>query len=149
MTSIDSIAPVHICADGIAFTCAISENLGFVRACVGPQNGVFVNIVGVGTVSAWVIGGETERVEVLEYGDDGVEVIVMGVGWCWEVGFDYLAGDGHRMGVLEVEFAGEIGQYCRGDVGPVICGVCGTIDVERDGIRSCCWLLESYLKHGY
>lgn len=81
MASINGIASVDICANGVAFTCALSKDFGFVCACVGPQNGVFVYVIGIGTISARVVGRKAKRIKILEYGDDGIKIVVMGVSW--------------------------------------------------------------------
>ena len=91
MASVDGISPVHICADRITFTLVTSEYLCFMGASVRSQYGIFINIVRIGTTSAWMIFGEAERVEVLGDCDNRMNIIVMCICWRWEIRFDYLA----------------------------------------------------------
>lgn len=91
MASVDSISPVYVCTDSIAFTLIISEYLCFMSTSVRPQYGISVNIVRISTTSAWVIIGKAERIEILGDRDDRMKIIVVCICWCREVRFNDLA----------------------------------------------------------
>jgi len=52
---------------------------------------------------------------------DGIEVIVVFVGWIWESRFDDGAGYGNGVIFLEVQFAGDGGGDGWRDIEPFIC----------------------------
>ena len=77
MTAINSVSSVYICADSVTFTGILPEDICFVGTCVGSKDGVFVDVVCVGAISAGMVCRKTQRVEVLGYGHDGGEIIMV------------------------------------------------------------------------
>ena len=95
MASINGISPVYVCTDSVTFAFIFSENLGFVGAGVGPQYGIFVDIVRIRTTSARMIFGKAKRIEVLSDCDDRMEIIVVCIRWRGKIRFDDLARYGY------------------------------------------------------
>ena len=91
MASINGISPVYVCTDSIAFAFIVSENLCLVGTGVGPQYGIFVDIVRIRTTSARVVFGKAKRIEVLSDCDDRMKIIVVCIYWRGEIRFDDLA----------------------------------------------------------
>lgn len=52
-----------------------------------------------------MVSREAERIEVFVNRDDGVEVVVVLVGWAWEYTFDNLPRDGDGVVLLEVKLS--------------------------------------------
>lgn len=142
MTSIDGISSVNIRADRIPVARILAKDIRLVGAGVGPQNGVFVDVVCVCPAAARMIGGEVEGVEVLRYGDDGGKGVVVSVCWRGEMRFNQLTGQEDGVGGLKVKTAGDGGEYGGGDIGPRVGGVDSPIDGEG-GRNYRAWILLS------
>ena len=91
MASINGISPVYVCTDSVTFASIVSENIGFVGTGVGPQYGIFVDIVCIRTTSARMIFGKAKRIEVLSDCDDRMKIIVVCIRWRGKIRFDELA----------------------------------------------------------
>ena len=91
VASINSISPVYVCTDSITFAFIVPENLCFVSTGVGPQYGIFVDIVRVRTTSARMIFGKAKRIEVLSNRDDRMKIIVVCICWRGKIRFDDFA----------------------------------------------------------
>ena len=77
MASVNGISPVYVCTNSITFTLIVSKDLCFMGTGVGPQYGIFIDIVRIGTTSAWMVFGKAKRIEVLGDCDDGMKTIVV------------------------------------------------------------------------
>ena len=77
MASVDGISPVYVCADCVSLSSVASEYVCFMGTGVGPEYGIFVDIVRISTTSAWMILGKAKRIEVLGDCDDGMKIIVV------------------------------------------------------------------------
>lgn len=67
-----------------------------------PEDGVLVDVVCVGTTPAGVIGGKPEGIEILCYGNNRRNIVVVGVYGRGELRFNNFAGQGDRMRRLEM-----------------------------------------------
>lgn len=92
MASVNGVASVDVCADGVTLAGILAEYLSFMGAGVGSQDGIFVNVVCIRAVSAGMVFGEAEGIEVLGYGDNGGETVVVGECRGREAGFEEFAG---------------------------------------------------------
>lgn len=80
MATVNGIAAVHVRTDEEAIALVRSEGVGLVRAGVGAQDRLVVDVVRVRLAPARVVGRETQRVEVLVRRDDREEGVVVFVG---------------------------------------------------------------------
>jgi hypothetical protein len=133
VAAVDLVAAVDIGTNQIPATRARTKQLRLMGAGVCAEQGGRVDVVGVGAGAARVVGGESERVKVLKGGDDGVEGVVVFVGWGRENGLDDLAGDGDGVVFLKVEFAGGEREDGGGDVVPRVGGVGLAVDLDIFG----------------
>ena len=102
MTSVNSISPVHIGTDGVSFAFIVSECVDLVCRCVGPEAGVFVDVVSIRGTSAWMVCGKAKGIEVLGDANDGWEIVVVCICWRGEAGFYQLPGESNGVVRLEV-----------------------------------------------
>lgn len=65
--------------------------------------------------------GEFERIEVLVCRYDWKEIVMVFVGRSRKYRFDYLAGYGDRVVLLQVQLAPNRGIDCRWDIVPLVC----------------------------
>ena len=69
---------------------------------MGPQNSVFVEIVGISSTPTRVVRWEAKRIEVLGDGDDGRETVVVAVGRRGKASLDQPARQSYRVRRLEM-----------------------------------------------
>ena len=91
MAPINCISPVHICTDGVSLTLVVAKYVCLMSACMSPQYGVFIQIIGIGTASTGMVFRKAQGVKVLGYADNWVQVVVVCVYWRREVRFNDLA----------------------------------------------------------
>lgn len=91
MAPVDGIAAVHVGGDGEPRAGVGPEGVDLMRRGMCAEYCGGVDVVRVGAAAAWVIRGEAEGVEVLDYADDGRESVVVLVRG--ESGFDQPTGD--------------------------------------------------------
>ena len=91
MASVNGVPSVYICANGISFALIPAESICLVSAGMCSQDSVFVDVVRVCPTAAWVVRREAQGVEILSYGDNRVETVVMGVEGRRKPGLDELA----------------------------------------------------------
>lgn len=121
MAAIDRISSVHIRTYEKPFAFIPAKGICLVRAGVGTQHGIFVDIVCVRPAPAWMVLGEFERIEVLVCRYDWKEIVMVFVGRSRKYRFDYLAGYGDRVVLLQVQLAPNRGIDCRWDIVPLVC----------------------------
>ncbi|KAL2001033.1 hypothetical protein VTN02DRAFT_2325 [Thermoascus thermophilus] len=73
-----------------------------VRTRMRPQDGILVDVVGVGAAPTRVVWREPENVEVVTGRDDGVLLGIVAVDWAGELAFDELSRDRERVVLIEV-----------------------------------------------
>ena len=81
MASVDCISSIYVCTDRIAFTPIVSEYLCFMGTGMGPQYGIFIDIVRISTTSARMILRKAKGIEVLGDCDDRMKIVVVCVNW--------------------------------------------------------------------
>lgn len=81
VAAVDGVSAIDICGDEETIGEVGAECVCLVGGGMGAQDSGGVDIVRVGLAAAWMVGGEAERIEILRRGDDGIEMVVVAVGW--------------------------------------------------------------------
>lgn len=107
VTPVNSISAIDIRADEVARTSVSTEGVCLMGTRVGTQDCVSVDVIGIGTTSARVIGWESQGVKVLSDRDNRRQVVVVSILGTWEVRLDDLSSQGNRMTRLKMKPAGK------------------------------------------
>ncbi|EAU38027.1 phenylalanyl-tRNA synthetase, mitochondrial precursor [Aspergillus terreus NIH2624] len=128
VAAVDGVAAVDVGDDGVADLVRAGRLVAvellevglLVGAGVGAQDGLVVDVVGVGAAAARVVGREAQHVKVVRRRDDRVRLGVVAVDRAWERALDQLARDGERVVLLQVETASDVREDGVRRVGPVV-----------------------------
>ena len=93
MAAIDCIAPVDIRRNGVPIRSIAPKSVGLVRRGVCSEAGLRIDIICLCGTPAWMIGGESKRIEILVGAHDRGKVVVMGIKGRRQLRFDYSASD--------------------------------------------------------